>query len=74
MSHPLRTKWKPLPKFVTSFPIIAAIFAAAGIYYSISTSTRRDGQICVNCDRQKQIAEEVYFNKKPAAVQTGYRL
>ena len=75
MRNPFRPNHKAmLPKHVTKFPIVAAIFAAGGIYYSISSSARREGQICVDCDRQKQIAEEVYFKKKTPVVQKGYRL
>jgi hypothetical protein len=73
MSQTFHKKRKPLPTFLTKLPIVGAIFAVCGVYYSISSSQRRE-DICIDCNRQKEIAEEVYFGKKSSPIQKGFRL
>ncbi|RHW69729.1 uncharacterized protein TEOVI_000164500 [Trypanosoma equiperdum] len=51
----------------------ALLFAAGGFYFTCRWNNERakDGP-CINCKRQQEIIEEVYFNKQ--TVQKGNRL
>lgn len=68
-------KWKPITKVKRLrllLPVVAFVFGSCSIYYSISQNAA-GRTVCVNCDRQKQIAEEVYGGKRKV-VQKGYNL
>lgn len=65
-----------LPKKLNFFLPIALLFAASGIAYTFRWNSNRQkdgGGVCVDCARQREIVEEVYFNKRPS-MQRGYRL
>ncbi|KAK7202301.1 hypothetical protein NESM_000302000 [Novymonas esmeraldas] len=52
------------------------LFAVGGIVYTFKWNSDRQkdgGGVCVDCVRQREMIEEVYFSKKPP-VQKGYRL
>lgn len=40
------------------------VFGAAISVIIDSQKQKESGAVCVNCDRQREIAEEIYFNKK----------
>lgn len=53
---------------------LTVIFTLCGIAYTFKwNADRKNDGACVDCVRQREIVEEIYFNKRPA-VQKGYRL
>ncbi|KAG5464519.1 hypothetical protein LSCM1_00709 [Leishmania martiniquensis] len=66
----------PLPKRLNYLLPITLLFAMSGIAYTFKWNSDRQkegGGACVDCARQREMVEEVYFSKRPA-VQRGCRL
>jgi hypothetical protein len=63
----LEARWAGLVLF-------GAAFSGAALWYCVTEAggNRADG-VCVNCNRQKEIAEEIYFGKKPQKPQNTAR-
>ncbi|GET93774.1 unspecified product [Leishmania tarentolae] len=65
-----------LPRKMNYLLPITLLFAVAGIAYTFKWNSDRQkngGGVCVDCVRQREMVEEVYFNKKPLT-QKGSRL
>ncbi|KAG5490836.1 hypothetical protein JKF63_00958 [Porcisia hertigi] len=55
---------------------LTLLFAVGGIAYTFKWNSDRQkdgGGVCVDCVRQREMVEEVYFTNKPP-MQKGYRL
>lgn len=64
------------PRVLKYFLPVTLLFALGGIAYTFKWNADRQKEgngVCVDCVRQREMIEEVYFNKKPAT-QKGYRL
>lgn len=66
-----------LPRVVNYFLPITLFFAVAGIAYTFKWNSDRQKEgngVCVDCVRQREMVEEVYFNKKNENAHKGFRL
>jgi hypothetical protein len=62
-------EWRA-PNYLRIFPVFAGLFAVFGIYYCMASSWQSG--VCVDCERQREIADEVYFGKKAPVIKKGY--
>ena len=65
----VRAARRVLSKGHMILPVVACFAIGAGAWVTYESMQRRGKPVCVNCDRQRQIAEEVYGMKpsKPQA-------
>lgn len=66
-----------LPKRMNLILPITLAFAIGGIAFTFKWNSDRQKEgngVCVDCVRQREMVEEVYFNKKNENAHRGYRL
>jgi hypothetical protein len=66
-----------LPKSMNLVLPITLLFALGGIAYTFKWNSDRQKEgngVCIDCARQREMVEEVYFNKKNDSAHKGYRL
>ncbi|KAG5489098.1 hypothetical protein JIQ42_00721 [Leishmania sp. Namibia] len=65
-----------LPRKLNYLLPVTLLFTLSGIAYTFKWNSDRQkngGGVCVDCARQREMVEEVYFNKRPP-MQRGCRL
>ncbi|CUE73128.1 Hypothetical protein, putative [Bodo saltans] len=58
------SQFRKLPNFTKAFLPLALLFAVGGGAWAMKWSQDRRDHPCVDCKRQQEIAEEIYFGKK----------
>lgn len=65
------SNFRRLPSFTKAFLPLSILFVLGGAAYAIKWSQDRRDNPCVDCKRQHEIAQEIYFGKKPPTKNTG---
>lgn len=56
--------FRKLPQITKAILPLAVLFVIGGASYAIHWSQERRNNPCVDCKRQQEIADEIYFGKK----------
>lgn len=68
---------RTLPRWMNLILPLTVVFAIAGIAFTFKWNSDRQKEgngVCIDCARQREMMEEVYFDKKNPSAHKGYRL
>ncbi|KPI89364.1 hypothetical protein ABL78_1490 [Leptomonas seymouri] len=72
----MSTRRRLLPKWFNFVLPLTLLFSFGGIAYTFkwNSDRQKNNGVCIDCERQREMMEEVYFNKKNEGAHKGYRL